>query len=86
MLEVLIILTVTEILLVIAVLASYLILIRKSLRHTAKTLGKTAFGVRAIETQAGAIGPAVLRINAALEELAATAPRLADGVERLPRR
>jgi uncharacterized protein YoxC len=84
-LEFLIIVTVAEILLVLAVLATYLLLIRRSLRHTSKTLGKVAFGVRAIETQAGTIGPAVGRTNVALEDLATTTPDLATRVDRLSR-
>lgn len=83
MLELLIILTIVEILLVLGVLLGHLVAIRDSLRNTSKLLARTAFGVRAIETQAGGIGPSVARINAALDELATTAPRLADGVDRL---
>jgi uncharacterized protein YoxC len=84
-LEFLVVLTVAEIVLVLVVLASYLGLIRQSLRRTAKTLAKVGFGVRAIETQAEAIGPAVLRINAALEDVAAAAPGLVERVDRLAR-
>lgn len=81
-----IVLTVVEVLLVLGVLLGYLVQIRERLGSTAKLLARIAFGVRAIETQAGAIGPSTDRINAALEELAATAPRLAEGVARLPPR
>lgn len=85
MLELLIILTVVEIALVLGVLLVHLVLVRDSLRSTAKLLARTAFGVRAIETQAGAIGPGVVRINAALQDLAETGPRVADGLDRLAR-
>ncbi len=85
MLELLIVLTVVEVLLVLAVLLGHLLIVRDSLRRTAGLLAKTAFGVRAIETQAGAIGPSVVRINAALEELGEAAPRIADGVDQLAR-
>lgn len=84
MLELMIILTAVEILLVLAVLLGHLMLIRDSLRSTAKLLARTAFGVRAIETQAGAIGPSVRRINEALQELGDAAPRIADGIDQLP--
>lgn len=83
MLELLIILTVAEIVLVVAVLATYLFRIRQSLRGSARTLAKVAFGVRAIESQTATIGPAVGRINTALEDLAATAPGLVERVDRL---
>lgn len=84
MLELLIVLTVLEVVLVLGVLAVYLGLVRNHLRATAKVLGKVAFGVRAIDTQVAAVGPAVTRINATLEDLAAVAPGVADGLERLP--
>ena len=82
MLELLIVLTVVEVLLVLGVLAVYLGLVGRSLRTTATVLGKVAFGVRAIETQTSAVGPGVTRINAALEDLAAAAPQVADGLDR----
>lgn len=83
MLELLIVLTAIEVVLVLSVLLGHLLLIRDSLRSTSKLLARTAFGVRAIETQVGSIGPDVRRINAALEELGDAAPRIADGVEHL---
>lgn len=85
MLELLIVLTVLEVVLVLGVLAVYLGRVRTHLRTTAEVLGKVAFGVRAIDTQVAATGPAVVRINATLDELATVAPRVADGLERLPR-
>lgn len=85
MLEFLIVVTVAEIVLVLVVLATYLGLVRQSLRRSAQTLAKVGFGVRAIETQAGAIGPSVVRINTALEEIAAAAPGLVERVDRLAR-
>lgn len=84
MLELLIALTIVEAVLVLGVLVYYLIRLRISLRNTAGLLGKTAFGVRAIEQQAKAIGPSVVRINAALEELATAGPELVAAAERLP--
>ncbi|MBW3664712.1 MAG: hypothetical protein KY469_16560 [Actinobacteria bacterium] len=82
MLELLITLTIVEAVLVLAVLVWYLIRLRISLRNTAGLLAKTAFGVRAIETQAGAIGPGVLRINAVLEELATVGPELVAAADQ----
>lgn len=67
--------TAVEIVLVAAVLVYYLIRIAASLRRTSVLLGKVAFGVRAIETQCQAIGPAVLTIN---DQLSGVAGALSD--------
>lgn len=64
--------TVGEGLLVVGVLAGYLIAIANGLRRTSKTLAKISFGVRAIETQTAAIGPALEDTNASLQQVAAT--------------
>lgn len=82
MLELLITLTIVEVVLVLAVLVWYLIRLRISLRNTATLLAKTAFGVRAIETQAGAIGPGVTRMNAVLQELATVGTELVAAADR----
>ena len=68
-------LTLVEIALVLAVLVYYLVRIAASLRRTSATLGKVAFGVRAIETQTEVIGPSVLKVN---DQLATVADALAD--------
>ena len=59
----LIVLTVVEIVLVIAVLAFYLNRISASLHETARHLAKVTYGVRAVETQCSSIGPSVVKIN-----------------------
>lgn len=71
----LIVLTVVEIALVVAVLVYYLLRIGASLRRTSSLLGKVSFGVRAIETQCEVIGPAVVTING---QLAGVATALSD--------
>lgn len=68
-------LTIVEIVLVVVVLVYYLARIAASLRRTSATLGKVAFGVRAIETQTQVIGPSVLTVN---DQLAVVADALAD--------
>lgn len=73
--DLLVTLTILEILLVAGVLVYYLIRVAASLRRTAVTLGKVAFGVRAIETQCEVIGPSVLKVN---DQLAGIADALAD--------
>jgi hypothetical protein len=78
----LIVLTLLEIALVAGVLVCYLIAIARSLRRTSVLLGKVAFGVRAIETQCGAIGPSVTRINGQLGAIANALPTLTELAQR----
>ncbi len=82
MIRTLVILSVIEILALVAVLAGYLIRIIKALQNISVTLGKVAFGVRAVEQQIGAIGPGVSDINEELSELGRVLPRLADRAEQ----
>lgn len=78
----LVVLTVVEILIVVLVLATYVIAITRELRSISTTLGKVAFGVRAVESQTGAIGPSVLRINKTLSEIEAALGPIAEKAER----
>lgn len=79
----LITLTVVEIVLVIGVLAFYLIRISRSLHMTTQHLSKVTFGVRAVETQASSIGPSVTRINTQLAGILAALSGVADRAESL---
>lgn len=79
----LIVLTVVEIVIVVAVLAGYLIAIARSLRRISESLAKVTFGVRAIETQTSSIGPSVTRANAQLEVIAGALEGLGTKAERL---
>ncbi len=83
MLELLIVLSVFEAVLALAVLAIYLALVMRSLRASASLFAKISFGVRAIETQAGRIGPAVTVVNQTLEEINEALPGIARKAERL---
>jgi len=81
----LIVLTLVEIVAVLLVLVAYLVAISRTLRRTSTTLGKVAFGVRAIETQTEMIGANVPTLNArlggvsgALGDLATLANAAAD--------
>lgn len=71
-------LTIVEIVLVLLVLVYYLVRIAASLRRTSTLLAKVAFGVRAIETQTGVIGPSVGKVN---EQLVTVADALTDLTE-----
>jgi uncharacterized protein YoxC len=67
---VLIVVTLVEVAVVVAVLAVYLLAIAATLRRISHTLGLVTFGVRAIERQTEPIGPHVRDINTALEQVA----------------
>lgn len=75
MTELLVTLTLIEVVLVVGVLVYYLVRVAASLRRSGVALGKVAFGVRAIETQCNVIGPSVLKIN---DQLAGVAAALDD--------
>ena len=83
MLQLVIVLTILEVVLALGVLVVYLVLIMRSLRESVRYAGKISFGVRAIETQAGQIGPSVTRLNETLEEVTAALPGIAEKAERL---
>lgn len=80
----LVLLTGVEIALVVGVLAVYLVKIAASLRATAGYLGKTNFGVRAIESQCAPIGPSVTRINDQLTTISLALSSVADVAEQFP--
>ena len=67
---VLIVVTLVEVGLIVAVLAIYLLLIAATLRTVARTLGLVTFGVRAIEKQTEPLGPVLQDVNAALLQVA----------------
>jgi hypothetical protein len=74
----LVVLTLVEIVAVLAVLVGYLVALARSLRRTAALLGKVAFGVRAIETQTEMIGAHVPRLNQRLTGVSAALADLAE--------
>lgn len=67
--KLLIALSVAEALLLVIVLAAALIQVSRLLRSISTTLGKIAFGVRAIEKQASAIEPGVGEVNEQLRRM-----------------
>lgn len=62
-------LTIIEVVVLVAALAVYLVLLTRRLASISDNLAKVAWGVRAVEVEVGAIGPAVTRINGVLREL-----------------
>lgn len=81
----LIVLTVVEIVLLVAVLAIYLVALHRRLRSINTNLGRIAFGVRAVETQTASIGPSVAELNERLAETAGTLGSLVEKGEHLAR-
>jgi hypothetical protein len=79
----LIVLSVFEILLVVAALAFYLWRIARSLRASSANLAKVTFGVRAIETQCASIGPSVVKVNSQLVTIAGALDAIATKAETL---
>jgi uncharacterized protein YoxC len=80
----LMVLTVVEVVLLVAVLAGYLIALTVRLDSVAKSLAKVAWGVRAVESEVSSIGPSVTRINGVLAELTEDVlPGVAAKAERL---
>lgn len=82
----LVLLTVVEVLALVAVLAVYVLLLTRRLRSISSTLGLIAFGVRAVESQVARIPPAVTRINHGLGTLSTSLPIVTEKARRLARR
>jgi uncharacterized protein YoxC len=79
-------LTVLEILALVIVLAIFLVKITRHLRSTADTLAKVTFGVRAVESQVGVVGPGVTKVNQTLEEIVGALPGIAGKAENIASR
>ena len=79
----LVVLTVIEILLAVGVIAVYLVKIANLLNSISANLAKVAFGVRAIESQTGSIGPSVVRLNEELEAITGALPSIAEAAEEV---
>jgi hypothetical protein len=78
----LIIVTVVEIVLVLGIVAAHLKLLDDRLKQLTARLGAIAFGVNAVEWQTGSIGRSVLRLNAALRDVAGALPSLVNKAEQ----
>lgn len=78
-------LSVLEIVLVVAVLAYFLIRLAQLVTSISTNLAKVTWGVRTVEVQCRAIGPAADTINANLSAAAANLEQAASAAERLGR-
>ncbi len=76
-------LSVLEIALLVGVLATFLNIVAKQLNRISANLARIAWGVRAVETMCGVIGPAVDRINGNLVDVNNDLTRAAAAAERL---
>lgn len=76
-------LTVFEIALLVGVLATFLNIVAKQLNRISANLARIAWGVRAVETMCGVIGPAVDRINGNLVDVNNDLTRAASAAETL---
>jgi hypothetical protein len=74
----LIVLTVLEVVILLAVLVGYLIKIERMLRTISMTLAKTAMGVRAIDTQTTPLRARLTAVDGRLSTLAERFGALAD--------
>ena len=77
------IVTVVEIVLLVAILGWFLARIARLLVAISATCGKIAFGVRAVESQVSVIGPTTERLNSNLAQVADRLNRAAEQAERL---
>jgi hypothetical protein len=82
---VLTVLSVVEIVALVATLAFFLIIITKLLAHIADTLGEVTWGARAVERQLRATVGNVQQINAGLTDIASVAPGLISMAEQFAR-
>ncbi len=76
-------LTVLEIALLVGTLATFLNIVAKQLNRISANLARIAWGVRAVETMCGVIGPAVDRINGNLVDVNNDLTRAAAAAETL---
>lgn len=80
----LITLTVLEIVTLVVVLAIFLMMLTTRLHSISRSLSKVAWGVRAVETEIGNVGPAVIQVNGVLRDLTEnTLPGVAAKAQRI---
>ncbi len=78
-----IVLTLVEIATLVGVLAFFLNVVAKQLNRISANLARISWGVRAVETMCGVIGPAVDRINGNLVDVNNDLTRAGAAAERL---
>ena len=78
-------LSVTEILVLILLLAIYLLWVGRQLRSISATLAEVAWGARAVERQLRAVRSNIGQVNSALSDMVQVAPGLAQMAETYAR-
>ncbi len=76
------VLSVVEIVGLVAVLGLYLLIVAKGLRSITSQLAEVAWGARAVERQLRAVPGNIRQINAGLTDAAGVLPGLAEAAER----
>jgi hypothetical protein len=76
-------LSILEIATLVIVLAFFLNMVARQLNRISANLARITFGVRAVETQCGVIGPAVERINGNLADVSQNLTAAAAEAEKL---
>lgn len=75
------VISVVEVVLLVAILAAYLLVVAKGLRSINRTLAEVTWGARAVERQLKAVDSNIGQVNKALTDITKVAPgvvRLAD--------
>lgn len=76
------VLTVVEIVALVAVLGLYLLVVAQGLRSIVSTLAEVTWGARAVERQLRAVPSNLRNVNAGLTDAATVLPALSDAVDR----
>ncbi len=76
------VITVVEIVALVAVLGLYLLVVSQGLRSIVSTLAEVTFGARAVERQLRAVPHNLREVNAGLTDAATVLPALSDAVDR----
>jgi hypothetical protein len=76
------VITVVEIVALVAALGIYLLVVAQGLRSIVKTLAEVTWGARAVERQLRAVPPNLRAVNAGLTDAATVLPTLSNAVAR----
>ncbi len=84
--ELLVVLSVAEIVVLVAVLAIFLIAVAAIARSIAEHLAVLSADLKEVDRHVGAIGPTAAQINAPLDDIVEALPLIAEQAEELARR
>ncbi len=72
------VISVIEVVLLVAILGAFLLVVAKYLRATASTLAEVTWGARAVERQLRAVGSNIRHVNAGLTDAATVLPKVIE--------